>query len=311
MSDVVISEFMDESAVSELQARFDVLYDPSLVNDPERLARELEGARALIVRNRTQVDGELLAAAGSLQVVGRLGVGLDNIDLELCAARNIRVVPATGANNTAVAEYVIAAMLLLVRGVFGANDAMLAGEWPRNRLMGGEVCGRTLGLVGFGGIAREVAVRARAMGLKVQAFDPALADDAPCWRELQVEPAASLEVLLAGSDVVSLHVPLTTRTHRLIDAGRLALMRPGSILINTARGGVIDDAALAEALREQRIGGAAVDVFEEEPMTAGSVFREVPNVLLTPHIAGVTAESNVRVSTMIAQAVGGILGAPA
>lgn len=307
MSDIIISEFMDETAVSELRARFDVLYDPSLVNDPGRLARELQGARALIVRNRTQVDSELLASVDSLHVVGRLGVGLDNIDQELCAARNIQVVPATGANNTAVAEYVIAAMLLLVRGVFGANDAMLAGEWPRNRLMGGEISGRILGLVGFGGIAREVAARARAMGLKVQAFDSALADDASCWREQQVGSVPSLEALLAGSDVVSLHVPLTGRTHHLIDAERLALMPSEAILINTARGGVIDDAALAQALREQRIGGAAVDVFEEEPMTAGSVYQNAPNVLLTPHIAGVTRESNVRVSGMIAQAVGSIL----
>ncbi len=311
MSDVIVSEFMDDAAVSELRTRFDVLYDPSLANDPRRLARELQGARALIVRNRTQVDGELLASADNLHVVGRLGVGLDNIDQELCAARNIQVVPATGANNTAVAEYVIAAMLLLVRGVFGANDAMLAGEWPRNRLMGGEVSGRTLGLVGFGGIAREVAARARAMGLRVRAFDPALADDASCWREQQVEPVATLEALLACSDIVSLHVPLTARTHHLIDADRLALMPPGAILINTARGGVIDDAALAQALREQRIGGAAVDVFEAEPLPADSVYQTAPNVLLTPHIAGVTQESNVRVSGMIAQAVGRILEAAA
>jgi (S)-sulfolactate dehydrogenase len=311
VSDIVISEFMDEAAVSGLRSRFDVLYEPALMNDPEHLANALHGARALIVRNRTQVDADLLASAGSLRVVGRLGVGLDNIDQELCAARNIQVVPATGANNTAVAEYVIASMLLLVRGAFGANEAMLAGEWPRSRLIGGEVGERTLGLVGFGGIAREVASRARAMGLEVHAFDPALAKDAPCWKALQVSCADSLDDLLAGSDVVSLHVPLTPHTRHLIDAGKLALMRSSAILINTARGGVIDDAALADALRAGRIGGAAVDVFETEPLPADSVYRVTPNLLLTPHIAGVTRESNTRVSAMIARAVGRILEAAA
>ncbi|MEJ2630697.1 MAG: hydroxyacid dehydrogenase [Acidihalobacter sp.] len=307
MSDIVISEFMDEAAVSGLRSRFEVLYEPTLVNDPGRLSNALHGARALIVRNRTQVDADLLGSTGSLRVVGRLGVGLDNIDQEMCAARNIQVVPATGANNTAVAEYVVASMLLLVRGAFGANEAMLAGEWPRSRLIGGEVSGRTLGLVGFGGIAREVASRARAMGLEVHAFDPALAKDAPCWKALQVNCADSLEELLVGSDVVSLHVPLTPHTRHLIDGGKLALMRSNAILINTARGGVIDDAALADALRTGRIGGAAVDVFETEPLPADSVYRDTPNLLLTPHIAGVTCESNIRVSAMIARAVGRIL----
>ncbi|WP_455384653.1 hydroxyacid dehydrogenase [Acidihalobacter prosperus] len=309
MSDVVISEFMDQTAVDGLRARFDVLYEPALVNDPERLARELRGARALIVRNRTQVNEALLESADSLCVVGRLGVGLDNIDQTLCAARNIQVVPATGANNTSVAEYVIAAMLVLVRGAFGASDSMLAGEWPRSRLIGGEISGRTLGLVGFGGIAREVASRARAMGLEVHAFDPALAEDAPFWKALQVAPVDSLDQLLAGSDVVSLHVPLTPRTRHLVDAEKIALMRPGAVLINTARGGVIDDAALARALRDGRIAGAALDVFETEPMPADSVYRDTPNLVLTPHIAGVTRESNARVSAMIARVVGRILEA--
>ena len=309
MSDVVISEFMDETAVAGLRSRFDVLYEPGLVNDPERLARELRGARALIVRNRTQVKEALLESADSLCVVGRLGVGLDNIDQTLCTARAIQVVPATGANNTSVAEYVIAAMLLLIRGAFGASESMLAGEWPRNRLIGGEISGRNLGLVGFGGIAREVASRARAMGLEVSAFDPALAEDAPFWKALQVAPVDSLDELLAGSDVVSLHVPLTPRTRHLVDAEKIALMRPGAVLINTARGGVIDDAALARALRDGRIAGAALDVFETEPMPADSVYRGTPNLLLTPHIAGVTRESNARVSAMIARVVGRILEA--
>jgi len=303
MSELVISEFMDEASVAALRQRFHVLYDPALVEDRPRLSRALQGARGLIVRNRTQVRDELLAAAQNLKVIGRLGVGLDNIDVEACRARGIRVVPATGANNIAVAEYVIAAMLMLVRGVFDANGAMLAGEWPRGRLMGGEVHGRSLGLVGFGGIARAVARRAQALGLRIHAFDPALAPDAALWRQLDVSPAASLDELLAHSDVVSVHVPLTGHTRHLIDAARLATMPKGAIRINTARGGVVDDQALARALRDGHLGGAAVDVFEDEPLPAESAYRDVPNVVLTPHIAGITRESNARVSAMIADAV--------
>lgn len=311
VSEVVISEFMDDAAVADLRRRFDVLYDPTLADAPERLADRLRGARALIVRNRTQVRGAVLDAAEGLRVVGRLGVGLDNIDVEACRTRGIRVAPATGANNIAVAEYVIAAMLLLVRGAFDAHAAMLAGAWPRARLMGGEVFGRTLGLVGFGGIAREVATRARALGLTVQGVDPALAAGDPAWREYGVSPVASLEALLDGSDVVSLHVPLAVQTRHLIDASRLERMRRGAILINAARGGVVDDAAVAAALRAGHLGGAALDVFEDEPLPVDSVYRDAPNVVLTPHIAGVTRESNARVSRMIADAVTRVLDAAA
>lgn len=303
MSTVVISEFMDGAAVETLQGRHSVVYDAQLVDQRERLGAALEQASALIVRNRTRVDEALLACGPRLKVVGRLGVGLDNIDLAACKVRGVEVIPATGANNIAVAEYVVAAMLWLVRGCFADNAAMLAGEWPRQRLMGGEVLGRALGLVGFGGIAREVARRARVLGLEVQAFDPALGADDPLWAESGVRPASSLDSLLAGSDVVSVHVPLNERTRHLIGAGELAAMRDDAVLINTSRGGVVDDAALAQALSSGRLGGAALDVFEQEPLPAASVYSGVPNVLLTPHIAGVTRESNQRVSAMIADAV--------
>lgn len=303
MSTVVISEFMDGAAVETLQGRHSVVYDAQLVDQRERLGAALEQASALIVRNRTRVDEALLACGPRLKVVGRLGVGLDNIDLAACKVRGVEVIPATGANNIAVAEYVVAAMLWLVRGCFADNAAILAGEWPRQRLMGGEVFGRALGLVGFGGIAREVARRARVLGLEVQAFDPGLGADDPLWAESGVRPATSLDSLLAGSDVVSVHVPLNERTRHLIGAGQLAAMRDGAVLINTSRGGVVDDAALSQALSSGRLGGAALDVFEQEPLPAASVYSGVPNVLLTPHIAGVTRESNQRVSAMIADAV--------
>jgi (S)-sulfolactate dehydrogenase len=295
LADIVISEFLDAAAIDEELKGFDVLYDPSLVDSEERLAAALANARALVVRNRTQVREQLLAAAPRLKVVGRLGVGLDNIDVEACAARGVAVRPATGANDLAVAEYVIAAALILVRRAFLNTASVAAGEWPRNALIGGEISGRRLGLIGFGAIARQTAVRARALGMSVAACDPHLPPSDEAWRETD---KASFEGLLETADIVSLHVPLTPQTRRMIDAKAIARLRPHAVLINAARGGVVDEAALASALREGRIAGAALDVFEEEPLTAarGAMFAGLPNLILTPHIAGVTAESNARVS---------------
>lgn len=301
MPDVVITEFMDEAAVAKLVARFDTLYAPKLVDNPAALAAAVATARALIVRNRTQVRGALLEGAGALTVVGRLGVGLDNIDLPACAARGVEVIPAVGANNASVAEYVITAALVLLRGAWLRSADVVAGAWPRQSMMGAEVGGKTLGLVGYGGIARETARRAAALGMRVVAYDPFLPSGDPDWAG--AEPLG-LDQVFAQADVLSLHVPLTDDTRHIVDAIRLALMKPGAIVINAARGGVVDEAALATSLRQGHTGGAALDVFEVEPLTAeaGKTFEGL-NVLLTPHIAGVTVESNVRVSDMIAKKV--------
>ncbi|MDR3513941.1 MAG: hydroxyacid dehydrogenase [Caulobacteraceae bacterium] len=308
MSDIVISEFMDEAAIAEVFAGRDVLYDPALVDRPEALAAALADCRALLVRNRTQVRGALLDAAPKLRVVGRLGVGLDNIDVEACAARGIIVRPATGANDLSVAEYVITAALMLLRRAWFASEPVAAGAWPRMALIGRELAGKRLGLVGFGAIARLTADKARALGMDVAAFDPFLAEEHPAWAGVE---RLELAGLLASSDVVSLHTPLTPQTRRMIDAAAIAGMKPDAILINAARGGVVDEAALAQALKAGRLGGAALDVFETEPVTAasGAVFQGVPNLILTPHIAGVTEESNVRVSTVTARAVIAVLDA--
>lgn len=306
MPKVVISEFMDEAAIAAELAGFDTLYDPGLVDRPEALEAALDGADALIVRNRTQVRGALLAAARDLKVVGRLGVGLDNIDLASCRARGIAVYPAMGANDGAVAEYVIATAMLLLRGAYGASTAVAAGTWPRNALMGREIAGKRLGLVGYGAIARETARRAAALGMRVAAHDPFVAPDDPAWSPAQGPVARSdLDALIAGSDVLSLHVPLTGETRGLIGAATIARMPQGAVLINAARGGIVDEAAVAAALRAGHLGGAALDVFEREPLDvdAGAVFADVPNLILTPHIAGVTRESNVRVSAVTARAV--------
>ena len=299
MPDIVIAEFMDEDAVREGLKGLDVLYDANLVDRPDELATAVAHARALIVRNRTQVRGALLGAAAKLQVVGRLGVGLDNIDVEACRARGIAVHPATGANDVAVAEYVIATAMLLLRGAYGATSEVIAGAWPRGRLMGREISGKRLGLVGLGSIARETARRAAALGMSVAAHDPYVPSGDLAWSQPsgRVEPLG-LDDLVATSDVISLHVPLTPETRNALGAEELARAKPDAILINAARGGIVDEAALADALRAGRLGGAALDVFEEEPLSAarGAIFAGCPNLILTPHIAGVTVESNTRVS---------------
>jgi (S)-sulfolactate dehydrogenase len=298
---IVICEFMDEPSVTALRERFDVVYDPALVDRAAELRGQLADADALVVRNRTQVRGALLDAAPRLRVVGRLGVGLDNIDVPACRERAIEVIPATGANALAVAEYVIASSMLLLRGAYQSTHAVAAGAWPRAALSDGrESAGKTLGLVGFGGIGQLAARLARALGMQVVAHDPLLSADAPVWQETGAA-CVSLDELLAQADAVSLHVPLTDATRGLIDAARIAAMKPGAVLVNTARGGIVDEAALA--LRDGRLGGAALDVFEREPLAAGSPLADAPNLILTPHIAGVTRESNERVSSLIAARV--------
>ncbi|MDE2477462.1 MAG: 3-phosphoglycerate dehydrogenase, partial [Betaproteobacteria bacterium] len=188
MSGIVISEFMDAQAVEDLRAQFDVRYDPGLVDELPALREALAGAQALIVRNRTQVRAELLDHAPGLRVVGRLGVGLDNIDMDLCARRGIRVIPALGANAQAVAEYVIASAMLLLRGAYASSAQVADGAWPRPALSEGrEIAGKTLGLLGFGDIGRRTARLGQAVGMQVLAYDPVVPADAPVWSETGVQ----------------------------------------------------------------------------------------------------------------------------
>ncbi len=300
---IVITEFMDAAAVAALAAQFDVRHDAGLADRRRELLAALPDVAAIIVRNRTQVDRELLASAPQLSVVGRLGVGLDNIDVAACSARGIQVIPATGANALAVAEYVICAVMLLLRGQYLATAAVAAGEWPRSALgEGRETAGKTLGIVGFGGVGRLTAKLAQGLGMDVIAADALIPADSPAWRDTGVA-RRDLAGLLAEADAVTLHVPLTPETRGLIDRDRIGRMKPGAVLVNTARGGVVDETALAAALRSGRLAGAALDVFEREPVAAGSALAGVPNLVLTPHVAGVTRESNARVSSLIAAKV--------
>lgn len=305
---MVITEFMDETSVAALAADHDVRYDPSLADDRERLLAAVADADAIIVRNRTIVDRELLDAGPGIRVVGRLGVGLDNIDLDACARRGVAVKPATGANVEAVAEYVIAAVLMLVRGTFASTADVVDGRWPRTESTGLEVRDRTLGLVGYGAIAQRVASMAAALGMRVIAYDPYLAPEDPAWLDART---VSLDELLDTADAVSVHVPLTPDTANLIGASEIARLGDRAVLVNTARGGVVDEEAVVDALRNGRLRGAALDVFRTEPVSAesGAVFADVPHLYLTPHIAGITEESNLRVSDMVAGEVRSVLAA--
>ncbi len=297
---ILIAEFMDERAVDRLRAAHEVEYDPTLVDDAPRLHAAAAAADAFVVRNRTQVRGELLAALTRCRVVGRLGVGLDNIDVAACEARGMRVIPASGANALSVAEYVVTSALVLLRGAYASTAEVAVGRWPRAALGSGrEAAGKTLGLIGFGAIGQLTGRLARALGMRVIAFDAMMDADHPAFADGQVA-SAGLDEVVQTADVISLHVPLVDATRGLFGADRIASMKPGAVLVNTARGGIIDELALAAALKSGHLGGAAIDVFGQEPLPAAPHFDGCPHLILTPHIAGVTAESNERVSFLIA-----------
>jgi (S)-sulfolactate dehydrogenase len=304
MAEIVIAEFLDEGVVRELAQTHDVLYEPDLVDRREDLLTALSEARAIIVRNATWVNQELLDRAPQLQVVGRVGVGVERIDQAACEARGVAVCPAFGANAITVAEYTVAGLLLASRTAYRAGQRVIDGDWPRREMIGHDLAGKTLGLAGFGDIGRAVAKRARAFEMAVIAYDPYVPSGDPAWREWHVEPVA-FDTILRESDAISMHLPLTEETRHLIDAAAIARMKPGALLINTARGGIIDEAAMIAALHSGQLGGAVIDVFEREPLDAeaGAVFAGVPNLILTPHIAGVTEESNHRLSVITVENV--------
>lgn len=299
MPDVIVTEFLDPKPLEDLKKSYSVHVDTGLWNKPEELGHLLGDAVAVIVRNRTQVTADLLKHAPKLKVVGRLGVGLDNIDMSACKARGITVCPAIGANAVSVAEYVVAMAMMLgrLRG-YQSTAELVDGKWPREAAAEGfEMAGKQLGIIGFGNIGQTVAGRARGLGMTIAAFDDYVPANSDAWRDAK---RMTLDQVIATSDVVTLHCPLTPETRHLINAGRLAAMKKGALLINTARGGVVDEAAVAAALKSGQLGGAALDVFEKEPIdkASGAVFAGIPNVILTPHIAGVTRESNDRISTV-------------
>ena len=299
---ILITEFMDEDAVNLLKKKYDVYYDISLAEDSNSLVKLINKMKALIVRNKTLVTRELIENAPNLTCVGRLGVGLDNIDLNACEEQNITVYPALGANSHSVAEYVICASMLLLRKAYFKKNEMIAGNWPRQESSGSEVYGKTLGLIGFGDIAQKTRDLALGLGIKTVAYDPYLDKDSNVWKETKNLP---LDNLLSISDIISLHIPLSKETKNLIDEKKLRLIKNSSVIINTSRGGIIDENSLAKLLKENKIGGAALDVFNKEPINKENAkkFEGLDNLILTPHIGGVTKESNERVSKMIAKKI--------
>ena len=299
---ILITEFMDELAVTKLRQKYEVIYDPSLVERQDAILELIGKTRAIIVRNKTLITKILINKAASLSCVGRLGVGLDNIDLVACQENNVTVYPAIGANSNSVAEYVICSAMLLLRRAFQKNIEMISGVWPRQESSGLEVRGKTIGLIGYGEIAQRTSVIAKSLGMKVVAFDPYINASSDLWRDTE---KLSLDKLLRVSDVISLHIPLNKETNNLLDEKKLSLIKPSAVLINSARGGILDENALSKALRENRIRGAALDVFSEEPLSEEKAkkFSQLNNIILTPHIAGITEESNERVSQMIADKV--------
>jgi (S)-sulfolactate dehydrogenase len=306
MTDIVITESIDEDALNSVLAGYDILYDPTLFKRRDALYEAVANVPALIVRNNTQVDAEVLRHANKVVAIGRLGVGLDNIDMETCKARGVAVYPATGANTQSVVEYVLGAIFVLLRRAYFATPDVLSGEFPRAKWQGKEVTGKRLGVIGFGAIGRALGAPAAALGMEVVGYDPHLKAGDPAWSQPWGKVAAlDLETLLATSDVVSLHVPLTVQTKNLIDSAALARMKRGAILVNAARGGIANERATAEALRSGHLGGAAFDVFEEEPLSKekAQVFADCPNLILTPHVGAGTAEANRRVSFMVAEKI--------
>lgn len=294
---ILVAERIAREGLDLLAERHQV--DERLGLDPAALREAIPPYEALIVRSQVQVDRALIAAGSSLRVVARAGVGLDNIDVDAARERGLTVLNAPDGNTVAAAEHTIALLLAVARRIPAADASMKAGEWARGRFSGIELRGRTLGIVGLGRIGLAVADRTRAFGMRLIGFDPYASVEVAAAHGIEV---VDLPALLDRADVVTVHVPLTDETAHLLDATAIARLKPGAIVLNVARGGVIDEAALAEALLKDRLGGAGVDVYEREP-PAGSPLLTAPNVVLTPHIAASTAEAQVAVGIEIAQRV--------
>jgi D-3-phosphoglycerate dehydrogenase len=255
----------------------------------------------IVVRSQTKVTAPIINAGSRLRVIGRAGVGVDNVDVDTATRRGVIVMNAPGGNTISTAEHALSLLLCVARKIPQADALIRGGKWERKNLEGVEMFNKTLGIIGMGRIGTELARRAIAFGMRVLAFDPYLS--ATRARTLQVELLDELDDLLAGSDFITLHTPLTPQTHHLLDATRLAKTRRGVRVINCARGGLIDEMALAEALRYGHVAAAALDVFETEPLPADSHLRDVPNLILTPHLGASTAEAQESVGIEIAQSI--------
>ena len=299
---ILITEFMEVKSIEMLKTKFDVTFDQDLSNNPSKLKKIISNFDILIVRNKTQVKKEVLENTTNLKFIGRLGVGLDNIDTEYCKNNNIYVQPATGMNADSVAEYVINSALSLLKNIPIANTETQKGNWPRNSIISRELKDKTIGILGFGLIGRKVAKISQIFDANVIAFDPYVDQNIAKKFKTKLE---TLENVLNNSHVISLHIPLTQETNNLINTETIKLMKKKPIIINSSRGGIINEEHLIDAYLNNQISGFALDVFQNEPVQHNILEKINPtfNCILTPHNAGVTEESNIRVSQFIAESI--------
>jgi D-3-phosphoglycerate dehydrogenase len=300
MKKVLITEFMEQESVDKMSENFDVTYDTSLHENQTKLSSLIANTNAVIVRNKTQLTEDLLSKADQLTFVGRLGVGLDNIDTDYCSNNGIFVQPATGMNADSVAEYVITCSLSLLKNIPIAHHGTSSGQWPRTSLESRELGGKTLGLLGFGVIGKKVSRLAQVFGAKVIAYDPFVPESEASKYNVSL---VKQEDLFGLSDVISIHLPLTDQTRDLINSRSFNLMKQNPIIINSSRGSIVNEKDLLQAYSEKIINGFALDVYSSEPVEE-DFYKHISNsmnCILTPHNSGVTTESNVRVSQFIAE----------
>ena len=296
---VLVAEEIAVAGVELLRERFEVVL--GLGWSREELLQRIGEFDGVVIRSETRLDGELIGRAGRLRVIGRAGIGVDNVDLAAATKRGIVVANAPQSNVIAAAEHTLALMLAVARNVPQAHASLVAGRWERSRFGGVEVFEKTLGVLGFGRIGQLVAARARGFGMRVLAFDPFVS--AERFRELGVERAEAAPDLYARADFITLHLATTPDTRGWLDADAFASMRDGARIINCARGELIDDAALKAALDSGRVAGAALDVFPHEPITDYALFDGYPNVVVTPHLGASTAEAQDRAGVQTAEQV--------
>ncbi len=295
---VLVTEPLSERGLEVLRQEHEVDVRTDLAGGG--LAEAVPGYDALIVRSQTRVDGAVIDAGANLRVIARAGIGLDNVDVEAATRRGVMVVNAPQSNILSAAEHTMALLLALARNVPQADGSLRAGEWSRERFQGVELHGKTLGIVGLGRVGTMVAQRALAFGMRLIAFDPYVSRERA--RDLSIELMPDLGALLVQSDFITVHLPRTAETEGLIGERELALMKEGARIVNTARGGIVDEGALESALRSGRLGGAALDVFAEEPVTEHPLFG-LPNVVVTPHLGASTREAQDKAGVAIAEMV--------
>lgn len=305
MPDILITENIRGAAMDALHEQFACTFAPDLWAQPETLRAMIGEYRALIARNQTQITRELIAAGTKLEVIGRAGVGMDNVDLDAANEYGIVVALTPEQNTNSVAELVIGLLIALSRKLSLADRDTKAGRWDRPRFHGTEISGKTLGIVGFGRIGSTTAAKARALGMTTIAYDPYIEVD--CLRSLESRTRlTSLEEVLATADYVTLHIPENEETRGMFGAREFAQMKPSAYFLNSSRGGVVQEDALVEALQQQRIAGAALEVRQQEP-AAPSAFDAMDNVIQLPHIGAQTREAQHRVVTAICRDVATIL----